>query len=153
MIDISYVNLNEINPDDLIPVLNNQKIREHLIDHELFNADSVKAWIKAKEEVDSTRGCRVRAIIYQGQLAGWCGIQLEGDNHEIAIIIDNKYWGLGKAVFHDMMCWAKELGHREILIHLLHTRPGYKFLRSIANNVYESEVFGNRFLTYELPVK
>ena len=120
---IEYVKLNEVNLNEFLSLLNNQKNREHLIEHELFNPGTAKAWINSKIEVDSIYGCRVRAIIYKGQLAGWCGIQLEEKKYEIAIVIDNKFWGLGKTVFSDIMCWAKELGHEDVFIHFLHTRP------------------------------
>ena len=66
------------------------------------------------------------------------------------MILDPELWGL---VFDDMMCWAKALGHEAIVIHLLDTRPDYKFLRRIATNVSVSELLGHRFLTYQLSVR
>lgn len=153
MNEIAYVKLNEVNPDDFIPILNHRKVRGHLIGHELFDANSVRAWIDAKMEVDSTEGCRVRAILYRGRLMGWCGIQFEGGDYEIAIVIGHEFWGLGRTVFRDMMGWAEELGHDEILIHFLHSRPEYGFLRKIARDVHESEILGEKFLSYRLPVK
>jgi len=150
---VAYLSFNEINPSDFLPLLNSQKIRKHLIEHELFTIDTLTTWMNSKIEVDSTFGCRVRAVICDGELAGWCGIQFEEGKHEIAIIIDDKFWGLGKKVFQDMMCWAKELGHDEIFIHFLHTRPGYKFLKKRAKNIYESELFGDKFTTYQLTLE
>jgi len=150
---IKYVELSEVSANDFLSLLNCQKNREHLIEHELFDENTAKAWINSKMKVDSIYGCKVRAVIYKDQLAGWCGIQLEENKFEIAIVIDNKFWGLGKKVFSDIMCWAKELGHKEIFIHFLHARPNYKFLQKIASNVYETELFGNKFTTYKLAVK
>jgi len=153
MNDIKYIKFNEINPNDFLSLLNSQKNREHLIKHELFDANSAQDWINSKIEVDSTKGCKVRAVIYQEEVAGWCAIQLEAGEYEIAIVIDNKFWGLGRKIFSDIMCWAKELGHKDILIHFLHTRPEYKFLQKIALNVYETELLGSKFTTYQLAVK
>jgi hypothetical protein len=107
----------------------------------------------SKLEVDATSGCKVRGIFFDGELAGWCGIQLEGDNYELAIIIDDKFWGLGKKVFKDMMRWAKELAHEVVYIHFLHTRPEYKFLKKMSSNVYKTELFDSTFTTYQLSVK
>lgn len=152
MNSIVYVKLNKVNPIELIPLLNKHKIREHLIEHELFDESTAKDWLKSKIKVDSSQGCKVRAIIIDKQLAGWCGIQLEDKKHEIAIVIDEGYWGLGRKIFRDIMSWAKELGHKTIYIHLLHTRPEYKYLRKISKNVYESELLGSKFTTYELAV-
>ncbi len=149
---IEYVKLSEIEPMAFLPLLNKQTTREHLIDHELFTLEGVKEWIQSKIDVDSLQGCRVRAIKVNDQLAGWCGIQTEEGKYEIAVVIEDSYWGLGKSIFREIMVWAKELGHRTIFIHFLHTRPEYKFLRKLSKNVYESELLGNKFTTYELEV-
>ena len=150
---IEYIKLDEVNPKEFVLLLNKQKIRKHLIDHQLFDIETVKAWIETKIEVDSSKGCKVRAIVVNQQLAGWCGIQLEDGKYEMAIVIDNNYWGLGRKIFREIMVWAKEFGHKTVFIHFLYTRPEYKFLRKISKNVYESELFGNKFTTYEIAVE
>lgn len=149
---IEYVKLNEVDAKDFIPLLNKKKVRTHLIDHQLFDLDTLNAWIAEKLEKDATKGCKVRAVLVDQHLAGWCGIQLEDEKYEIAIVIDDRYWGIGIKVFREMMGWAKALGHKTIFIHLLHTRPEYTFLRKISKNRYESELLGDRFTTYELEV-
>ncbi len=123
------------------------------MEHDLFDSNTIQIWLQSKLEVDATPSCKVRAIIYDNQLAGWCGIQLEYGLYEIAVVIDNRFWGLGKKVFKDVMKWAGELGHKEVLIHFLHTRPEYKFLKKIAKSVYESNISGNKFTTYKLKVQ
>lgn len=150
---IEYVKLNKINPIDFLPLLNKQKVREHLINHQLFDAETVKTWVEAKIEVDATQGCKVRAIVIDKQLAGWCGIQLEDGKYEIAIVLDDNYWGPGIKIFREIMTWAKDLGHETVFIHFLYTRSEYKFLRKMSKNVYESELLGSQFTTYELVVK
>lgn len=149
---IEYVKLNEIEPIEFLPLLNKQTTREYLVDHELFDTDKVRVWIQSKIDVDASQGCRVRAITVDKQLAGWCGIQLEEGIYEIAVVIDDGYWGLGRSVFREIMIWAKELSHTTICIHLLHTRPEYAFLRKLSKDVYESELLGSKFTTYELEV-
>lgn len=149
---LEYVKFEEIEPIDFLPLLNKQTTREHLIDHELFDTEKVKEWMRNKISVSASQGCRVRAITVDKQLAGWCGIQLEEGKYEIAIVVDDNYWGLGKSVFREIMIWAKELGHTTIFIHFLHTRPKYKFLRKMSKDMYESELLGSKFTTYELEV-
>jgi len=149
---IEYINFNDVTPKEFIPLLNKQKIREHLIDHQLFDERAVKEWVEAKIMVDSSQGCKVRAIVIDKQLVGWCGIQLEDEKYEIAVVIDDGYWGLGRQIFTEIMTWAKELGHKTVFIHFLYTRPEYKFLRKISKHVYESELLDNKFTTYELEV-
>ncbi len=150
--NIEYVMFSEIKAVDFVTLLNKHKIREHLIQHELFDTYTVNAWVKTKLEMDSSPGCKIRAILINDQLAGWCGIQLEGKEYELAIIIDDRFWGIGKTIFYEMMCWAKELGHERISIHFLDSRPDYKFLRKIATNVYKRELHGRTFTTYQLAI-
>ena len=152
MKQIEYINFKDVTPKDFIPILNKQRVREHLVDHPLFDENAVKEWLKNKIMVDSSQGCKVRAIVIDKQLAGWCGIQLEDNKYEIAVVIDDNYWGSGRQIFVDIMTWAKELGHETVFIHLLYTRPEYKFLRKASKNVYENELLGNIFTTYELEV-
>lgn len=150
---VDYLKFNEINPSEFLPLLNSQKIRKHLIEHDLFTIETLTAWMSSKVEVNATSGCKVRGIVCEGELVGWCGIQLEDEKYEIAIIIDDKFWGLGKQVFQDMMCWAKELSHDDVYINFLHTRPDYKFLKKISKSVSEIELFGSKFTSYQLTVK
>lgn len=92
-------------------------------------------------------------MLVDGQLAGWCGILLTEGEYEIAIVLEDRFWGEGKAVFREVMGWAEELGHQTIRLHLLHTRPEYRFLRRISRDVFESEIMGSHFTTYVLDVR
>lgn len=150
---IEYPAFNTIDPNDFLPLLNSKKIRQHLVEHELFTIETLTAWMKGKVQVDAAPGCKVRGIICDGELAGWCGIQLDEGRYELAIIIDDKFWGLGKRVFKELMVWAKALQHDEVCIHFLHTRPEYQFLKKMAKNTYKAEFFGSQFTIYQLAVK
>ena len=150
---IDYVNLGEFDSNEFMQLLNKHKVREHLIEHPLFDENTTKEWLHSKIKVDSSQGSKVRAIVINKKLAGWCGIQLEGDKHEIAIVLDDDYWGQGRNIYREIMSWAKELGHKTIYIHLLYTRPKYKFLQKISNDIYKSERLGSKFTTYELAVE
>ncbi|MBB1487178.1 N-acetyltransferase [Oceanospirillum sp. D5] len=152
MTGLEYVSFEEIAPTDFLPILNKSSTRTHLIAHEVFDLESVNAWMQGKIAVDAMPGCQVRAIRIDHQLVGWCGIQLENDQYEIAIIIDDAHWGLGKTVFRDLMSWAKAFGHNTVFIHFLHTRPEYKFLRKLSKNVSQNEFMGHQFTSYELAV-
>jgi hypothetical protein len=153
MSNIEYVKFSEINPENFLPLLNKLKIREHLIQHELFDRKSTAVWMKSKIKVDASQGCKVRVINVDSQLIGWCGIQFDDGKYEIAIVIDDSSWGLGIKIFHEVISWAKVIGHKEVYIHFLHTRPKYKFLQKLSKKVYESELFGSKFNTYQLAVK
>lgn len=152
MRELKYPHFSEISPEDFLPILNKSSTREHLIKHKAFDLDSVEQWIQGKMDEDAKPSCRIRAITVDEQLVGWCGVQFEDGEYEIAIILDDSCWGVGKRVFFEMISWAVEMGHKTVFIHLLHTRPEYKFLRKLARRVYQSELMGSKFTTYELDV-
>jgi len=152
MTKINYIKLEDIDAEELITLLNKAKIREHLIGHDLFDLKSISLWIQEKSKMNSIDGCRVRGVVVNNSIAGWCGIQIEEGKYEVAIVLDDKFWGLGKRVFNDILLWAKQFGHSEVFIHFLHTRPEYKFLRKISKNVFETEMLGNKFKTYQIPI-
>lgn len=149
---LSFAKLTEIDKNVMLTILNKASTRKHLIHHEQFTLDYVEQWILGKLEVDAAAGCKVRAVELDGVLAGWCGIQQEKGEYEVAIVIDDSHWGLGKRIFDEMMLWAIEMGHNTLVIHLLKTRPKYKFLEKIACKVSDSIVMGESFTSYQLDV-
>lgn len=153
MKSIKYVKFDDIEPEKFIPILNEESIRNHLIAHDFFDAQSISKWIKEKIACDAMSKCRVRAVYIDNVLAGWCGIQQDDADYEIAIVLSKASWGIGTSIFRDLVSWSKELGHKEILIHLLETCPAYKFLKRISTRVRRTKKFGRDFLTYHVPVQ
>lgn len=153
MSELEYRRLDEIDYKALTLLLNKHETRKHLVEHQLFNVDTAKSWVKEKLKVDSTKGCRVRALVQGKTLVGWCGIQLEENKYELAIVLDSAFWGLGRRIFKDLMRWAKEFGHDEVYIYFLHTRPEYRFLQKMAKSVSQVELLGDTFTRYQLSVK
>jgi len=149
---LKYYNIEEVNEDDLLALLNDERIREHLVEHEIFDKIKLRSWVDEKVKLNNVEGCRVRAIEQNDMLIGWCGIQLEGKDYELAIIIGSSHWGVGKRVFNDLMSWAKEIGHKEVVIHLLDSRNEYQFLKKIAKEVSTCRIMQRNFTTYRLAV-
>ncbi|WP_275909255.1 N-acetyltransferase [Aeromonas sp. 2MA4] len=130
----------DVSAEDFLPLVNDETVRKHLIDHPPFDAASVRVWMDGKIRIDMLPGCRVRALVIDGALVGWCGIQPDGEGVEIAI-------------FKEMMGWARSMGHREVLFHLLDTRPAYRFLARRSTRVKKTTLSGRGFTTYYLSVE
>ena len=152
MSEIEFLCFNQVNPEDFLGVVNEDSLRTHLIDHPYFDVASLQAWIEDKIKVDAVQGCRIRAVYIGGVLAGWCGIQPDDNGFELAIVISQKFWGFGIPIFKVLMCWANEIGHKEILFHLLESRPEYKALNRISTKVHKPEQLGRGFTSYHVPV-
>jgi hypothetical protein len=152
MSEIEYFGFDEVNPEDFLEIVNEDALRTHLIDHPYFDRTSVQAWMKDKISIDTKQGCRVRAVYIDGVLAGWCGIQPDDKGFEIAIVISKRFWGFGLPIFRTLMGWASDLGHKEILFHLLDSRPVYKALNKMSTKVHTTELAGRCFTTYYFSV-
>lgn len=153
---LTYKPLQDVDTQALLKLMNSPKVREHLIEHPLFDEATLQQWIDAKNIEDAKLGCRVKAIMFDDTLAGWCGIQQsEGQTeaqYEIAIVVDDQHWGIGRRVFKDLLNWAKEFGHKEVYLHLLDSRPEYRFLTKRSKTVSTSELLGRTFTTYQISV-
>ena len=152
MCNIEYLSLMAVDRKDLASVLNEYSLRTHLIDHPHFDITSIQAWIVDKIKVDALPGCRVRVVSIDGVLAGWCGIQPDDCGFEMTIVISRRFWGSGIPIFKTLLLWAGELGHKQVLFHLLDTRREYKALAKMASKVDRTRISGRSFTTYHLSV-
>jgi len=152
MTDVNFVHFKDVDPEDWLPVVNEQDLRKHLIHHENFTSSSIREWINDKLEIDSLVGCRIRAIYIDGSLAGWCGIQPDDNNFELAIVLSQQFWGAGIPIFKALMLWVKELGHQEVVFHLLDSRPEYKSLINLSSRICKTQLLGRCFTSYYISV-
>lgn len=121
--------------------------------HDQFDHKSLANWIEQKNSCDALAGCRIRGILINQQLAGWCGIQDDELGYEIAIVLTKSFWGYGKLIFKTVRAWANEFGHSELIIHLHESRPNYKFLSKLSKNkITKSTIRGYKFSSYHIPV-
>lgn len=152
MSEIEFLRFNQVSPNEFMGIVNQDSLRTHLIDHPYFDETSLQTWMEEKIKTDAMHGCRIRAVYIGGVLAGWCGIQPDDNGFELAIVISKKFWGFGIPIFKRLMFWAKELGHKEILFHLLESRPEYKVLNKMSTKVHKTELSGRCFTTYHVAV-
>lgn len=147
---MKFVDLKSINLDRLVAFLNENDIRAHLIKHALYDTQTAQEWVNSKLALDALEGCYVRAIEVDGSLAGWCGIQPDDSVYEIAIVLQKSCWGMGIPVFRQLLEIAKKMGHKEVVLNLLDSRPQYESLRRLASKVETRHIHGGCFTTYHI---
>ena len=84
MSNIHYLSFKQADSKALMAVVNEDALRKHLVDHPYFDETSIQAWVQEKIDTDEMPGCRVRVVVIDGVLAGWCGIQPDEHGVEIA---------------------------------------------------------------------
>lgn len=152
MSQIQFLSFNHVDPEDFLAIVNEETLRKHLIEHDVFTPTSIREWVNDKLKVDRLKGCRIRAVYIDNVLAGWCGIQPDKKGFELAIVISQGFWGHGISIFKTLMLWASELGHQEVLFHLLDSRREYKALKKMASRTHKTVLLGYCFTTYYIPV-
>lgn len=150
--NIDYAALSLTPIQEWLLLLNNEKVRKHLMPHPYFDETLLKQWLSEKIIEDGKPGCRVRAVMVGEQLAGWCGIQESEGGYELAVVVAPKFNGLGLRVYAELMTWAQNLGHKQVIIYFLHTRRLYRFLQKRALSVANCELYGQQFTRYILQV-
>lgn len=148
---LTYHTFDSSPAEEWIELLNSDLVRKYLIQHPPFTAENLKVWLQSKIKEDQEPGCRIRAIHSDGKLVGWCGIQIESGNYELVLVLSPNYWGYGREATNEVINWAQELGHKQLLAHLPQTRPQTKALeRLFGQPIGVSNIQGHDFKTYRI---
>lgn len=151
---LTYHDLDTPSEAQWLELLNAESVRRHLLQHPQFTSASLQTWLQSKIREDQRPGCRIRAVLSDGELAGWCGIQLETDGHELAIVLSHRFWGHGRQVMNQVVAWAQEMGHRQLLAYLPTTRPQTRAIgKMFGEPVGVRNIQGHEFNTYRIMVK
>ncbi len=150
---LTYHTVDTSTTEEWLELLNSDLVRKHLIQHPQFTTETFRIWLQSKIKLDREPGCILRAIRSDGKLIGWCGIQIESGDYELALVLSPKYWGHGREAMNQIIVWAQELGHKQLLAHLPQTRPQTKALeRLFGKPIRVSNIQENVFNTYRIEI-
>ena len=150
---LTYHTIDTSRTEEWLQLLNSDLVRKHLIQHPRFTMETFGIWLQSKIKADQQSGCILRAIQSDGNLIGWCGIQIESGDYELALVLSPKYWGHGREVTNQIVVWAQELGHKQLFAHLPQTRPQTKALeRLFGKPIRVSRIHENVFNTYRIEI-
>ena len=150
---LTYHTIDTSSTEEWLELLNSELVRKYLIQHPPFTTETLRNWLQNKIKIDQEPACRVRAIRSDEKLIGWCGIQVEAGDYELALVLSPKFWGHGREAMNQILIWAQELGHKQLLTHLPQTRPQTKALeRLFGKPIRVSNIQGNVFNTYRIEI-
>lgn len=151
--DLQFKRLNEVSSADIIALNNNPEVlRQMPLGRPDFDEAKCAAWVAQKESQWTLNGYGPWAFMVDRRFAGWGGLQLEGDDADLALVLHPDYWGLGKAIFDEIVRRAfQEMGLDSITLLLPTTRTRIKgILRLGFRHDAEVDVEGVRFVRYRL---
>jgi GNAT superfamily N-acetyltransferase len=151
--DIAFKRLSEIAKADIIALMNHPLVRRQMpLAKGDFGEADCDAFVAAKERLWAEHGYGPWAFVVDGAFAGWGGLQPEGGDADLGLVLQPKYWGLGKVLYDKILEIAfKEMGFASLTVLLPPSRTRVRGLGRLGFEPDgELEVGGERFIRYRL---
>jgi RimJ/RimL family protein N-acetyltransferase len=150
---VEFRRLTEVPLEDLVELFNHADVRRHLpLATGPFTAERCAAFVRAKERIWEEHGYGPFAFFVDGRFAGWGGLQPEGPDVDLGMVLHPRFWGLGIRLVRDILALAfGPMGLPSVIVLLPPSRTRLRALRRLGFEV-EDEVLlgGERFVRYRL---
>lgn len=150
---IEYVQLQDVNPSDIIALMNNLLVRKQMpLTFDDFNEQDCENFVKAKQQLWQEQGYGPWAFLVDGQFAGWGGLQPENGIPDLALVLHPNYWGIGKQLAQEIVDKAfNEMDVEKVSVLFPPTRTRVKGLLKLGfTQEDELEVDGKTYIRYAL---
>lgn len=150
---IELIRLSDVAAADIIELMNDEAVREHLpLMKEPFDVGTCATFVASKERMWATYGYGPWALVRGGEFVGWGGLQPEGGDADVGLILKRSAWGSGRDLLHRFLDFGfASLGLPSVIALLPPTRRSARPLMRMGFAVDgEVEIGGERFLRYRL---
>jgi [ribosomal protein S5]-alanine N-acetyltransferase len=150
---IAFRRLSEVNPRDIINLMSDPVVRRHLpLARGGFGESECAQFLAAKERMWEETGYGPWAFVLGDEFVGWGGLQPEGDDVDVGMILHPDYWGAGRVLFARIIDYAfGELGVASVIALLPPSRTRVAGLRRLGFRPDGDTLLGGeRFLRYRL---
>jgi [ribosomal protein S5]-alanine N-acetyltransferase len=151
--NLSFKKLSEVDCLEFIALHQNPLVRRYMpLTTDSFDEAECAEWLAAKEQMWQDAGYGPWAFFSDDQFIGWGGLQPENGEPDLGIVLKPEFWGLGKAVYDEIIRRAfNEMGFESITILL---PPGRIRVKGIFRLGFQAdgqvEVQGEQFKRYRL---
>ncbi|MGF1513746.1 MAG: GNAT family N-acetyltransferase [Elainellaceae cyanobacterium] len=106
---IAFTRLTKIPPAAIIDLMNDPAVRRHLpLARDEFGDVECDRFVATKERMWEERGFGPWAFVLDDEFIGWGGLQPEGDDVDVGLVLSRKYWGAGHALYRRILTHAFE---------------------------------------------
>ena len=151
--NIVFKRLPEVDPADLMALMNDPLVRRHLpLARGAFGEAECAGFVAAKERIWTEHGYGPWAFVIDDEFAGWGGLQPEGEDVDLGLVLRPRHWGAGRALYERILAVAfSEMRLASVIILLPPSRVRVRgVLRLGFRPDGEMEIAGARFLRYRL---
>lgn len=120
-----------------------------------YSDEWIRNWIESKSSTWSDESFGPWSVWVAEKFAGWAGLEPDGDDLSLGIVLHKTYWGLGRDLVGQIMKrWPGDLSHRRIVVEFpLSRKSGQWASRLPLTLIGEIEIEGQLFEKYELDPK
>ena len=150
---IEFKRLPEVDKADIVELMNHALVRQQMpLLGESFDDADYEEFMAAKERLWEEHGYGPWAIVVDGQFAGWGGLQPEGNDTDLGLVLHPRFWGTGGMLYEKIIKRAfGEMGFESVIILLPASRTRVRgLLRLGFEGEGEIELEGERFIRYRL---
>jgi [ribosomal protein S5]-alanine N-acetyltransferase len=150
---LEFKRLSEISCEEIIALNNHPLVQRQMpLSIDDFGEAECREWVKGKERQWEQHGYGPWAFLIDGHFAGWGGLQYEGGDADLGLVLHPDYWGMGKAIYTEIVKRAfGDMGLKSVTVLL---PPSRKRVRGILRLGFEPdgevEIEGERFIRYRL---
>jgi ribosomal-protein-alanine N-acetyltransferase len=150
---IVFLRLGEVDPAAIIELMNQPLVRRHMpLARDGFGPAECDRFVAAKERLWDEHGYGPWAFIIDGEFAGWGGIQSEGGEADVGLVLHPRHWGAGKVLYARIIAFAfDELGFSSVTALLPPSRTRVSGVLKLGFRPDgETTIAGERFIRYRL---
>lgn len=150
---IEFLRLPQVDPADIIELHNHPLVRRQMPLFEgVFAEKDCREFVAAKEALWTEFGYGPWAFYIDGQFAGWGGMQPEGEDADLGLVLHPDYWGWGKTLYEMIIARAfGEMGFESVTILFPPSRTRIKGILRLGFQEDGEMMYGEeRFIRYRL---
>jgi len=153
---IVLTRLSEIAPELIMELMNDPVVRRHLpLARGNFGSADCTQFVASKEKMWTEHGYGPWAVLIDGHFAGWGGLQPEGRDTDVGLVLHPRHWGTGQSLYKGFIRYAFEDLGRDSVITLL--PPSRRHVGGVMRLGFRRDgdlvLSGVRFLRYRLTSK
>jgi RimJ/RimL family protein N-acetyltransferase len=150
---ITFRRLDDVSPDVIIELMNDPDVRRHLpLARGHFGMPEYARFIAAKERIWHENGYGPWAFVLNDEFVGWGGIQPEGDDVDLGLVLRKIFRGAGQILYRRFLDYAfGELGVDSVITLLPPSRTRVAGMRRLGfREDGEVMIEGELFIRYRL---
>jgi len=152
-LQIEFTRLSDIDPAEIVALHAHPLVRRHMpLADDHFGDAECRAWVRGKESQWQEHGYGPWAFVLDGEFAGWGGLQCEGGDADLGLVLHPRYWGTGKAIYDEIIRRAfAEMAFESVTVLLPPSRTRVRAMLRLGFQLDgEVELARQRFIRYRL---